>query len=85
MAVEQIGIFSDIHGNAVAFEAVLAALRAEGVERFVCLGDVAATVLRVRLETGRTHQIRVHLEAIGHPVSPASPASRARFRPVGGM
>ena len=43
MADERIGIFSDMHGNAVAFEAVLAALRAEGVERFVCLGDVAAT------------------------------------------
>ena len=43
MANERIGIFGDIHGNAVAFDVVLAALQAEGVERFVCLGDVVAT------------------------------------------
>lgn len=37
-------------------------------ERFPGEGEAIAALLECRLETGRTHQIRVHMAHIGHPV-----------------
>ena len=39
------------------------------------------TLVRASLETGRTHQIRVHLAAIGHPVVGDEPYSQGRSLP----
>ncbi|WP_018862024.1 MULTISPECIES: 23S rRNA pseudouridine(1911/1915/1917) synthase RluD [unclassified Thioalkalivibrio] len=44
----------------------------------------AHTLLNVRLETGRTHQIRVHMAHIRHPIV-GDPAYGGRPRPVRGM
>lgn len=37
----RLGIIADIHGNAVALDAVLARLGRDGVDHIICLGDVA--------------------------------------------
>jgi 23S rRNA pseudouridine1911/1915/1917 synthase len=40
----------------------------EILKTFSPRGGAAISLLRLRLETGRTHQIRVHLAHIGHPI-----------------
>ena len=43
-------------------------IAAQSLERYGPVGAPVASLLACRLETGRTHQIRVHMRAIGHPV-----------------
>jgi putative phosphoesterase len=38
----RLGLISDIHGNLLALDAVLGELNESGIDRLVCLGDVAA-------------------------------------------
>jgi predicted phosphodiesterase len=40
----RVALISDIHANLIALEAVLAEIEREGIERIVCLGDVAGGI-----------------------------------------
>ena len=57
----QIALISDIHGNLVSLDAVLAVLDRDPVERVVCLGDAAATGPQPR-------EVIDRLRALGCPV-----------------
>lgn len=51
------GFFSDIHGNVLALEAVLADMKDAGVEAYVCAGDLAAFGPRPREVLQRLNEI----------------------------
>ena len=58
------------------------------LEFFGAAMEPGAALIECRLETGRTHQIRVHLSAINHPLigdpvySRGTPARRAKLSPT---
>ena len=56
----RIALISDIHGNAVAFEAVLADLQRAQPDQVICLGDVATLGPQPR-------EVLAHLQALGCP------------------
>ena len=57
----RVAVISDMHGNAVAFDAVIADFREQGVDRVVCLGDA--------LQGGpQPDGVLERLQALGCPV-----------------
>jgi len=61
-----------------------AVTRYETLARYGPAAQPLASLLRCRLETGRTHQIRVHLAAIGHPLIGDPQYGRPRRATVAG-
>ena len=62
----RVALLSDIHGNLVALEAILADLAATAPDTVICLGDVAVT--------GNDHHLKIRigkLEAGGKRQRPA--------------
>jgi 23S rRNA pseudouridine1911/1915/1917 synthase len=55
--------------------------RYRAVESFIAGDRPIASLVECRLETGRTHQIRVHLAHIGHPLIGDATYGRARKAP----
>ncbi len=55
--------------------------RYRALERFGNKDRTFASLLECRLETGRTHQIRVHLAHLGHPLIGDATYGRARASP----
>jgi putative phosphoesterase len=56
--MSRLALISDIHGNAVALDAVLADLARLGVEQIVCLGDLAAGGPQPRKVIARLRELR---------------------------
>jgi len=59
--MQKIAVLADIHGNLPALDAVLAKISAEGIERIVCLGDVATLGPQPR-------EVIARVRALGCPV-----------------
>ena len=57
----RLALISDIHGNLIALEAVLAEIAQQQIEQIMCLGDVAAG-------GPQTLQVLARLQALGCPV-----------------
>ena len=59
--MQKIAILADVHGNLPALEAVLEEIATEGIERIICLGDLATL-------GPQPHEVIARLRGLGCPV-----------------
>lgn len=73
----RIALISDLHGNAIALRAVLAAIEREGADEIICLGDVATLGVAPAEVVDRVRELRCRCIAGNHDDYLLDPA-RAR-------
>ncbi len=73
------GIISDVHGNLDALEAVVAGLEREGVDEFICLGDIVGYGPEPAECLNRVRKISSYVVAGNHDLAVADKLSIANF------
>jgi diadenosine tetraphosphatase ApaH/serine/threonine PP2A family protein phosphatase len=73
------GIFSDIHGNLEALEAVLLLLRREGATRFICLGDLVGYGADPNACVEAVRQLKARVVAGNHDLGAIQRVAISRF------
>lgn len=75
------GIFGDIHANLPAFDAVLDAMKREGVEQMFCLGDVVGYGADAKACIDRVRELEIPIVAGNHDWAVAGRLDLEYFNP----
>src|SRR3989338_4198039 len=76
------GIFSDVHSNLVALEAVLGAYRTERIDRYVCAGDIIGYATSPKECIATVRELNPILIAGNHDWASVDLFSTSYFNPI---
>ena len=76
------GIFSDIHANLESFTAVIGAYKKEGIDKYLCLGDIVGYAANPNECIELTRQLTDIIVAGNHDWAAAGKFNTSYFNPL---